>query len=101
MNKIIGDRALAEQNLRHYLKNGSTIYCVLSHVSQSGMTRDIKLMVCHKNEIIHLSWNVAKFLDYKVRNHGVRIQGCGMDMGFALVNHLENALKIKLHHRWV
>ena len=101
MNKIIGDRALAEQNLSHYLKNGSTIYCVLKHTSQSGMTRDIKLMVCYKNEIIHLSWNVAKFLDYKVRNHGVRIQGCGMDMGFALVNHLENALKIKLHHRWV
>ena len=78
-----------------------TIYSIIRHVSQSGMTRDIKLMVCYKNEIIHLSWNVAKFLDYKVRNHGVRIQGCGMDMGFALVNHLENALKIKLHHRWV
>ena len=55
MNKISTDKALAEENLRHYLKNGSTIYCVLSHVSQSGMTRDIKLMVCHKNEIIHLS----------------------------------------------
>tara|TARA_R100001510_G_C7633280_1_gene191829 strand:+ start:992 stop:1297 length:306 start_codon:yes stop_codon:yes gene_type:complete len=101
MNKISTDKALAEESLRHYLKNGSTIYCVLKHTSQSGMTRDIKLMVCYKNEIIHLSWNVAKFLDYKVRNHGVRIQGVGMDMGFALVNHLENALKIKLHHRWV
>tara|TARA_R100000234_G_scaffold38008_1_gene22454 strand:+ start:82 stop:387 length:306 start_codon:yes stop_codon:yes gene_type:complete len=101
MNKIQTEKQEAEQSLRKYLKKDSTIYCILAHCSQSGMTRDIKLMVCHKNELMHISWQVAKILNYPLKNHGVRIGGCGMDMGFALVNHLEKRLKIKLHHRWV
>tara|TARA_B100001094_G_C18098509_1_gene754382 strand:- start:680 stop:985 length:306 start_codon:yes stop_codon:yes gene_type:complete len=101
MNKLQTEKQEAEENLRKYLKKGSIIYCVLSHVSQSGMTRDIKVMVCYKNELMHLSWQTAKVLGYSLKNNGVRIQGCGMDMGFALVNHLENALKIKLQHRWI
>jgi len=92
----------SKQMLKKYLKEGSTIYCCLAHVSQSGMTRDIKLMVVHKKDLISLNWYVSKLLGYSLKNNGVRIGGCGMDMGFALVDHVQHALKFKrLHHRWI
>ena len=71
------------------LKPGDTINCILRHVSRSGMSREISLL---KGEL-DITWNVAHFLGYKQGNRGgIKISGCGMDMGFALVYELSRKL---------
>ena len=44
------------------------IYTICSHVSKSGMSRDIKAFVIRNNETVSLGFG--------------RVGGCGMDMGF-------------------
>ena len=67
-------------------KTRPTLYTILRHVSNSGMSRDISVIAIRDNEIYHLDYLVSKLTGYKLsKNEGVKIGGCGMDMGFALV----------------
>jgi hypothetical protein len=71
------------------------IYTVLTHVSSSGMYRHIKLLIAGDDQVLDISWNVARILsnvDYKKNINGVGISGCGMDMGFSIVYELGSAL---------
>jgi len=89
--------------LKNMLKDGDTIYTSLAQVSASGMYRHIKPILIKDNEPLLLSYFVSKVLDYPYKNktYAVGVGGCGMDMGFHLVNTLEHALNIKLKHRWI
>ena len=80
--------------LRELLKPGDTVYTKLNHVSRSGMTRSIEVMVFRDNEPINLTWRVSEILDYKIHNkhYGLKVGGCGMDMGFHVVYSLSYAL---------
>jgi len=50
------------------------------------MTRHIDLYVIRDNKPVYLSGWVARYLGKRqAKSGGVKIQGCGMDMGFALV----------------
>lgn len=103
---------------QNYLKQGDTVYLSLSRVSRSGMSRVIKCMVITneaketgkietretgKPIIYHadvvktynISFDVAHAVDMPFVDGlqgGVRIGGCGMDMGFHLVDCLSYAL---------
>jgi len=74
------------------LNPGDTVYTVLRHVSKSGMIRDISLYIIRDNEPLNITWHVADRLKMNVKNNGIRIKGCGMDMGFHLVYGLGSAL---------
>jgi len=77
--------------LRKLLKPGMTVYTILNHKSTSGMSRCISLAVGGENgEIIKLDWWVAKAMKTKTDNKhgGIKVGGCGMDMGFDLVYRL-------------
>ena len=76
--------------LRTFLKPGDEILTVLRHVSRSGMSRSIDLYIVKKGKPSQLSRRVAEALDMKLdeTNGGIKIGGCGMDMGFALVYNL-------------
>lgn len=96
----------AISTLKDLVPQGSTVWCVLEHVSQSGMTRDIKLFVIRDNDLWHLSYYVEQAGLYKRAKgrDGVRIGGCGMDMGFAIVYDLAMTLYgdgYCLSHRWL
>lgn len=82
--------------LKDLLQPGDEVKTVLSHVSRSGMTRWIRVLVVNDGgEIEDVSWHVAKATGYPVntRNHsGVEVGGCGMDMGFHLVYGLSREL---------
>ena len=91
----------AIEYLKSSLKDGDTIYTNVQHVSQSGMTRDIKIISIKENMPLNYNYYVSKALGYKIRNNGVRIGGCGMDMGFAIVDHLSRVLGIKLRQEWI
>lgn len=74
------------------LRPGDILYTKVEHVSQSGMTRDISVYWMKDNEPLDITYAVAQATKSKVKNGGVRIQGCGMDMGFALVYDLSYKL---------
>lgn len=65
MKKISkSDKEIAQESamkfLRKSLKVGATVYTIVTHVSKSGMSRDIKVMISKKNELIDIE--AKKFL---------------------------------------
>lgn len=92
------------------LKKGETVYTILRHVSKSGMLRAIDMVVIRNNEPI----NILTFLSEEQREQflksyphdktwytAIRVSGCGMDMGFKVVNSLSHTLKTELNQRWL
>ena len=99
----IMEKQNAVEKLRELLKDGDIVYTHVEHVSSSGMYRHIKPIIIRNNEPLTLPWAVAHALGYpyKEKTHSVGVGGCGMDMGFHLVDVLGRTLGIKLHQRWL
>lgn len=74
------------------LPKDTKIYTILRRVSSSGMSRIIDMFYIEKNQHISIHFNTDKVFNYKRQNfngdQGYRVNGCGMDMGFHLVNSL-------------
>jgi hypothetical protein len=85
-----------EHLLTHYVREGAKVYTILRHVSASGMSRDISLVVAQGDEIIDITYYAAHALGDKLiasKGHrAIRQGGCGMDMGFNLVYNLSSVL---------
>jgi hypothetical protein len=96
----------AAQELSNILKDipTDTIYTVIRHVSASGMQREISVKMIDAGRIIHLDYLVSTALGTKIGKHGgLVIKGCGMDMGFHLVdqiNHWFSPSK-KFRQEWI
>ena len=88
------ERAEAIADLREQLQPGDVIFTRLNHVSASGMTRWLDLFVIRDNEPQRLTWSAAAATDYIYcdRRESLKIEGCGMDMGFSAVYSLGRAL---------
>jgi hypothetical protein len=92
----------AREQLAPWIKPGDTVYTILDHVSASGMSRAIRvvLMKCEDGKPVdlHPNYSVGKLLELRHWKRNGRTQdalvmgGCGMDMGFALVYNLSSAL---------
>lgn len=69
-------------------------YTILRRVSTSGMFRLISVMLIIDNEPLIIDWNIAKAGIYKrdKKEEGLRVSGCGMDMGFDVVYTTSNAV---------
>lgn len=86
------EQAEAIARLRVWLKPGDKLWTVLRHRSASGMSRTIDIVRLERNadgeeRVSTYAWNAAKALGWrfdKARN-GLKVQGCGMDMGFHTV----------------
>lgn len=79
----------AIEHLQKVLKPGDTVKTVLKKCSSSGMSRRIALVFQDEN----ISGWVAQATDRTWADDGsVKIGGCGMDMGFALVYELSAVL---------
>jgi hypothetical protein len=104
------------RNLRGMLKPGMTVYTILRHCSASGMLRVIDLVIPVKEYtdvypklddgktdwdakpkrkytgmgFRTLSWNAARAMNdtFDRQREGIKVSGCGMDMGFHLVYNL-------------
>lgn len=83
-----------KETLRTMLPPGSTIYTQLDHVSKSGMMRAISIKIIEDNEIHDITHHVAVALQEKRHDKygGIKINGCGMDMGFSIVYDLSYVL---------
>lgn len=85
----------AQEFLRAIIAPGDTIYTILRHVSRSGMSRSISCMIIDKDgEPVDVSGFVARAIGERFDrdNGGVKVGGCGMDMGFHLVYTLSYTL---------
>lgn len=84
----------AKQHLRKLLKPGQTVYTILRHRSTSGMSRSISLVINTKDGIQSLDYWIAQAKGEPTdqKNGGLKVSGCGMDMGFHLVYNLGRIL---------
>jgi hypothetical protein len=85
------ERTEAIEELRAMFPVGSTVSTILRHTSKSGMSRAISVVGPHLGDVSYL---VAKAGVAKLdsRHVGLKMGGCGMDMGFALVYGLSRTL---------
>ena len=94
--------------LKKAFPKGSTAYTKLVYCSKSGMMRVIQVIGIKKNEPYYYGYDVAELLDLKYidknGDYGVKIGGCGMDMGFHLIYNLSSELYKDgnaVKHRWI
>ena len=111
-------KADKEQAIRYLLNDYLTgenlrVYTILRRVSSSGMSRSISLCVADdKGQILNITYLAAKALGEKLvevnGSNAIRVNGCGMDMGFHLVYSLSSVLfageeraGYKIKHYWL
>lgn len=68
-------------------REGTQIFCILRHCSRSGMQRTIQLVTFPKGSPYFLGWHAARVMGWSWddKRNGIRVNGCGMDMGFHTV----------------
>ena len=89
----INERTEALDRLREWIKPGDTVYCILRHRSSSGMSRRISFAISRCGEISQVDWLIARALDYRIhQDGGLKVSGCGMDMGFHVVYNLSRTM---------
>lgn len=101
------ERDKAITKLREMFPAGSTAKTILRHVSRSGMMRHISVISPDCEDV---TWLVARAMGWKMdpRTGGIKVSGCGMDMGFHLINSLsgivhgwDNRGGYAISHRWL
>jgi hypothetical protein len=101
------DRETALETIRRYVRspikvgerlpNGHrrlrpTVYATVTHVSKSGMSRDIRFYVVADGKLVSLTWAIGTLIGCRVTDKGVRVSGCGMDMRFWALDALAHIL---------
>ena len=94
MTRKQAERQEAIEELREMLKPGDTLYTVLRKVSRTGMSRRVDVYKLEDGEPFYLTGLVAKAIDvsFPQQGEGLKVVGCGMDMGFEVVYRLGWAL---------
>jgi hypothetical protein len=111
------DKAAAIAKLRELLPPGSTVYTILRHVSRSGMQRKISCyaFLAESDGSIRPYWldsfiSKATGLPLDRKYEALTVNGCGMDMGHAIVDDIAWAIRqdpetstvpYRLSHRWL
>jgi hypothetical protein len=100
----------AIERLRSWIKPYDTLFTILRHCSNSGMSRVIDVVAIRgtrkKPDVSAYGYSIALALGWKFdrKREGIRIGGCGMDMGFHVVYELSSVLfgnGYKLNQRWL
>jgi len=88
------DQAHAEYYLKKVIPKGEAIFTTVMHVAPSGMSRHIKVMRPHEDEVENISYFVAEALGlpYREKTRSVFVSGCGMNMCFWLAYELGELL---------
>lgn len=88
------ERQKALDHIRPLVKPGDKVYTILRHVLRSGMSRAIGVVLmprCDPEEVSNGPMDITPWvaksegMSLDRDRWGVKIGGCGMDMGFALV----------------
>lgn len=78
----------------HSTDDPKQVFCIVRHVSASGMSRVIQLLTFIDGEPRYLGFHAARLLgwSYDRKHEGIKVQGCGMNMCFHTVYTLAQAL---------
>lgn len=98
------ERQESLETLLAWVRPGDTVFTILRHVSRNGMSRIITPLVMVEAEPRYLTYHAARVLGRRDKDDGVVCQGAGMDMGFALIYDLGQALfsdGYALRQRWL
>jgi hypothetical protein len=89
-SEALAKQTEARDQLRAMLPPGSEVKTILRHVSRSGISRSISVVIGGED----CTYLVARALGTGTdqRYGGIKRGGCGMDMGFDLVYSLSRAL---------
>lgn len=81
-------------DLREILQknNTQTVYTGLRSCSSSGMSRVLRLYVVDNGRICDITYMARVITGYTQTDDGLRIGGCGMDIGFAVVYELSRVV---------
>lgn len=85
-------KAEAIAQLREWIKPGDTVYTVLRHKSRSGMQRVIGVVMDAPMQDRTYLVGIALGYSFDDNRNGLRVTGCGSDMGFELVYNLGRVL---------
>lgn len=69
------------------------------HVSKSGMSRRIAFGLIHNNELLNITYYIAQLTGWKMKDDGVVVKGCGMDMIFHTLDTAAHKLGVKDFHQ--
>ena len=89
------DTKTALDTLREILPTGSIVRTILRHKSASGMSRSISAVFIAKDGTVgELDYPIVRagLGKFDSIHGGIKMGGCGMDMGFSLVYGLSRAL---------
>ncbi len=78
---------------------------VLTHVSRSGLKRNVKVFMVVNGEIVNVTWYCAVLGDFALdRAHGIRINVYGFDAGYEIADTVMRELlggKPAFEQRWI
>jgi len=99
-------RANAVLFLKGVINEGDTVYTVIRGVSPSGMSRSMDLFVVRNNTVQRITSRVVDAIggSWDKKRCCLRVSGCGMDMGFAVVYDLASVMfndGYKLRQEWL
>ena len=99
------EKQAAIDYIKEHIKKGDTLFTLVNHVSKSGMTRNIKVLDIKNESPSYWNYYISKILGYTLKDDGtLKVQGCGMDMGFHVVYSLSYALfndGYAIKQRWI
>jgi hypothetical protein len=99
-------REHAINRLKELMPPDTIVTKLVTHVAPSGLSRSIRCLIVHHDQIFDFSGFVARAcgLRFDDKNCGVRINGAGMCIGYELVSILSYKLygaDDKLKQRWI
>lgn len=94
------------KSLCKHLFGNQVVYVSCISVSATGMSRKLKLYIVKDDRIVNITYHAAIVTGskYNDKDATITINGCGMDMGFAMVSNLSYALYVDeniLKHEWL
>ena len=90
MNKIEAVKELQTKFRNRRSDEALTVYHSVTHVSRSGMSRSIKFYIIRDGQPLSIDWLMVASGSgtHDKKNGGIKVHGCGMDMGFNSVYNL-------------
>ncbi len=76
------------------VRPGVTLHTILRHVSRSGMSRSVSVVMLKRGESLYLTPSVATVIGFREdrARDALKVGGCGMDVGFEVVYNLGRCL---------
>lgn len=72
--------------------HGVQVHAIVRSVSKSGMSRRMDFFVMRNESATRITHHIARLLDWSQNpDKGLRVDGCGMDMGFHTLDCLKRA----------